>query len=215
MLPPLPGIPGIKPMSPEKDLHRLRLKAERKNAKEARPDAPRHAAGNFMGSIPLPAECVVALYHPIGDELDTEPLLDALLEADHKIALPRVAGRKEPLTFHSFVPGDTLKKGKVGVMEPDRTAPEITPDIVVVPLLGFSTAGDRLGYGGGYYDRTLAALRDTVTDQSADPGDTPPRPIIAVGYAYGAQQVDALPSGPLDQKLDWVVTERGSLRFKR
>jgi len=77
----------------------------------------------------------------------------------------------------------------------------VTPDILVVPLLAFTRAGGRLGYGGGYYDRTLEALRN---------GGKP----LVVGYAFGAQEVDALPLSPLDQPLDWVVTERGAIRCR-
>ena len=86
-------------------------------------------------------------------------------------------------------------------MTPPESAEAAMPDIVVAPLVAFDRAGARLGYGGGYYDRTLEALRAT-------------RATLAVGYAYGAQEVDVLPLAPLDQRLDWIVAERGAIRAR-
>lgn len=133
------------------------------------------------------------------DELDTEPLVAALIERGYRVALPVVETKKAPLVFRRYLPGDELGPGSYGELAPQESAEAVTPDILVVPLLGFTRAGARLGYGGGYYDRTLKALRAR-------------REILAVGYAFGAQQVDALPLTQLDEPLDWIVTEREAFK---
>ena len=189
----------IKPFISKKTALREMYRGARRRAAKARPDAARHAARVFMSEIPLPDGAVVALYFPINDELDTEPLAAALAEKGVSIALPVTQGKKKPLLFRRYAPGDALVRGAYGEQTPDETAGAVTPAIVVAPLLAFTREGDRLGYGGGYYDRTLAALRRDGA-------------VLAVGYAYGAQEVDALPPDPLDERLDWVVTERAAHR---
>jgi 5-formyltetrahydrofolate cyclo-ligase len=192
-------LPPIAPFLSLKHVLREKLKAERRRAAAARPDAPRHAAKNFVEHIPVGAGTIVALYHPIKDELDTAPLAEALIERGARLALPVAERTPAPLVFRAFAPGDALIKGRHSIMVPRAESPALAPDIVVAPLLGFSRDGARLGYGGGYYDRTLKALRAAGT-------------VIAVGYGYGAQEVDALPSSPLDETLDWIVTEREAIR---
>ena len=189
----------IAPFHDAKTALREMFKGARRKAAKARPDAGRHAARLFLDAIDIPENAVVALYFPIRDELDTEPLAVALVEQGRAIALPRIAGDKAPLIFKRYTPGDHLARGPYGVMEPLEDAETVTPSIVVTPLLAFTRSGDRLGYGGGYYDRTLAALR-----QSGD--------VLAVGYAYGAQEVDAIPAAPLDERLDRIVTERATMQ---
>lgn len=192
-------LPPIASFLDPKAVLRERMKGERRAAAKARPDAAVHAAAHFMSAIVPPEGAVVSLYFPMRDELDTEPLAAALIEKGAKIAFPVVAKKKAPLVFRAYAPGDDLVPGSYGELVPTAAAPEATPDILVVPLLAFTRRGGRLGYGGGYYDRTLEALR-----KSGSP--------LAVGYAYGAQEVDALPLSPLDQPLDWIVTERGAIR---
>lgn len=192
-------LPPIASFLNPKAVLRERMKGERRAAAKARPDAAVHAAANFMSAIDPREGAVVSLYFPMRDELDTEPLAAALIDKGAKIAFPVVAKKKAPLAFRAYAPGDDLVPGSYGELVPAETAPEATPDILVLPLLAFTRAGGRLGYGGGYYDRTLEALR-----KSGAP--------LAVGYAYGAQEVDALPLSPLDQPLDWIVTERGAIK---
>ncbi|MEZ5891982.1 MAG: 5-formyltetrahydrofolate cyclo-ligase [Parvularculaceae bacterium] len=194
-------LPPIATLFDPKAILRERMKAERRAASKARPDAGVHAAANFLRAIARPPGTIVSLYHPMRDEIDTEPLAAALIEEGTSIALPVVAKKKSPLVFRAYAPGDDLVKGSYGELIPAETASEATPTILVIPLLAFTAAGGRLGYGGGYYDRTLEALRKTG------------RP-LAVGYAFGAQEVDALPLSPLDQPLDWIVTERAAIRCK-
>ncbi|MEO1135109.1 MAG: 5-formyltetrahydrofolate cyclo-ligase [Pseudomonadota bacterium] len=193
MLPPIAGL-----LDP-KSILRERMKGERRAAAKARPDAAVHAARSFLSAIDRSNKPVVSLYYPIRDELDTEPLASALFEEKTAVALPVVVRKKAPLGFRRYLPGDPLTTGAYGAQIPTEAAAETTPDILVIPLLAFTRSGGRLGYGGGYYDRTLAALREKGKP-------------VAVGYAYGAQEVDALPLSPLDQPLDWIVTERGAIR---
>lgn len=188
-------LPPIAAFLNPKTVIRERMKAERRSAAATRPDAARHAAANFLARIPLRPGGVVALYHPIRDELDTGPLAAALAERGARLALPVTESKKAPLVFRLHDVAAPLVRGRHGEMIPNGEAPVLRPDIIVAPLLAFTRRGDRLGYGGGYYDRTLAQVRAQ--------GE-----VLAVGFGYGAQEVDALPSSPLDQKLDWIVTER-------
>jgi len=192
-------LPPIAPFLDPKHILRERMKGERRAAAKARPDAGVHAARNFLDAIAPAKDAIIALYYPINDELDTEPLTAALTTDKITIALPIVGDKKAPLTFRLYAPGDPLIDGVYGAKTPDEDAALATPAIVVTPLLAFTRAGGRLGYGGGYYDRTLEYLRKSGG-------------VTAVGYAYGAQEVDALPLSPLDQPLDWIVTERGALK---
>lgn len=192
-------LPPIATALSPKAILRERMRAERKAAAKARPDAGVHAARVFLDNIPLSENAVVSVYYPMREELDTEPLVAALIERGARIALPVVARKASPLVFRRYAPGDALVKGSCGELIPTDDAETATPDILVIPLLAFTRACDRLGYGGGYYDRTLEALRAAGAP-------------LAVGYAYGAQEVDALPVTPLDQRLDWIVTERGATR---
>ncbi len=196
-------LPPIANFFDRKSVWRARMRGERRAAAKARGDAAVHAARNFMTAIDIPEGApdgaVVALYFPVKDELDTEPLRDALLEKGARLALPVVVQKKAPLVFRRYEDADALIDGAFGAKTPEEKAPLVRPAIVVAPLLGFTRAGARLGYGGGYYDRTLLKLRET--------GD-----VLAVGFAYAAQEVDALPTSPLDQPLDWIVTEAGAIR---
>lgn len=192
-------LPPIAAFLDPKTVIRERMKAERRRAAETRPDAARHAAANFLARVPLPHGIAVALYHPIRDELDTGPLAAALRERGARLVLPVTGSKKAPLVFRLHDGAGPLVPDRHGAMTPAPEAPVVRPGIVVTPLLAFTRRGDRLGYGGGYYDRTLAALRAE--------GE-----VLAVGFGYGAQEVDALPSSPLDQRLDWIVTEREAFR---
>lgn len=194
----------VKPFIDKKTALRALSRGARRRAAKARPDAATHAARNFMSAVPLAEDALVALYYPIMDELDTEPLAAALTEKGVPIALPVTQGKKKPLVFRRYAPGDRLVPGAYGEMTPDENAETVAPTVVVAPLLAFTRAGGRLGYGGGYYDRTLAALRRRTAEGGAR--------VLAAGYAYGAQEVDALPPDPLDEALDWVVTERAAHR---
>lgn len=144
----------------------------------------------------LPPAGIVSGYWPLQDELDPRPCMDRLAALGHPLALPRVQGRGRPLAFHAWQPGDPLLAGPFGVMEPSPDAPVVSPRILLVPLLAFDRQGRRLGYGAGYYDMVLRDLR------ARDPAP------IAIGIAFAAQEVAEVPTGPRDEALDAVVTER-------
>jgi 5-formyltetrahydrofolate cyclo-ligase len=154
-----------------------------------------------MQHIDVAPGAIVALYHPMKDELDTGPLAEALAERGVALALPVVTRQGAGLEFRRYTPGADLLNGAHGTSHP-REEMSALPDVLVVPLLGFTRDGARIGYGGGYYDRTIAALRAQ-------------RAIIAVGYAFGVQEVEKLPVSPHDQRLDWIVTEREAIRPAR
>jgi len=142
---------------------------------------------------------VVSGFASLPEELDVWPLLRRLSGAGVTLALPVVARKGQPLLFRAWVPGDAMNKGVWGIPEPKADKPVLEPDILLVPLLAFDASGCRLGYGGGFYDRTLATLRAR-------------KPIVAIGLAYDEQRVNAVPHLDYDQRLDWVLTPSGPIR---
>src|SRR5215218_9756390 len=119
-------------------------------------------------------------FMPLKSEINPLPLMRKLAEAGAQLALPVVAGRGNPLVMRAYAFGDELAAGQWGIREPKPEAPEVAPDILIIPLLAFDRTGHRLGYGAGYYDMTINALRAR-------------KPVIAIGIAYAAQEIDALP----------------------
>ena len=166
------------------------------------PDAAERMARNFLAAIPLPDRAVVSAFVAIGEETDPAPLIGLLRARGHRIALPRVVKKGEKLAFHLYEPGAALIPGVFGLSQPGKDWPSAIPDVLVVPLLAFDSRGMRLGYGGGFYDRTLKDLRAT-------------RNILAVGFAFAGQEVPDVPNRESDEPLDWVVTETGARRFER
>lgn len=142
---------------------------------------------------------VVAGYWPVGSEMDPRPLMLALHDKGARLALPVVKAVGEALSFRAFDFSDELAPGVMGTPEPTTSKPLLEPDIVLVPLLGFNRQGLRLGQGGGFYDRTLEALRER-------------RRITAIGVAFSMQEVASLPFLAHDQKLDAVATEQGFIK---
>ncbi|MDH3335976.1 MAG: 5-formyltetrahydrofolate cyclo-ligase [Rhodospirillaceae bacterium] len=146
-------------------------------------------------------DSVVAGYWPMAGEMDVRPALVLLDRVGCLTALPEVVEKDRPLRFRAWVPGEELTKGAHGTAHPLVTAPPMRPDVVLVPLLSFDRAGYRLGWGGGYYDRTLEALRKSGN-------------VVAVGAAYSAQEVDQVPHDGFDQVLDWIITEKEAIKIK-
>jgi 5-formyltetrahydrofolate cyclo-ligase len=176
-----------------------RAAAERRaQAFAALPDAGAELAARFHDSVHLPRGAIVSGYWPLAGELDIRPLIHQIHEAGHRIALPVVKAKGEPLLFRHWVPGTPLVQGSFKVMTPPEGAPELEPQVLLVPLLAFDRAGYRLGYGGGFYDRTLEKRR-----REAHSG----HPVLAIGIAFAAQETESLPRGPFDQRLDWIATE--------
>jgi 5-formyltetrahydrofolate cyclo-ligase len=150
----------------------------------------------WLASAALARESVISGYWPIRDELDPRPTLQALAERDYRLALPVSIAHGEPLAFRAWAPGEPLTPDIMRIEAPLATATAVVPALLLVPMLAFDRARRRLGYGAGFYDRTLAALRRT--------GAT-----VALGLAFSAQEVDRVPVGPDDAPLDGVVIENG------
>ena len=145
---------------------------------------------------------VVSGYWPIQDEVDTRMLLRRLHEEGMRCALPVTQGKDRELLFRRWQPGDILEEGIFSVAVPSPDQPTLTPEIMLVPLLAVDREGNRLGYGGGYFDRTLLDRR------CGSEG-----PVVAVGLAYEAQLVSVVPRDEGDVRLDWLVTEQNVYRF--
>ena len=186
-----------------------RAAAERRaQAFAALPNAGHDLATRFHESVHLPRGAVVSGYWPLDGELDIRPLLHQIHEQGHPIGLPVVRGKGQPLLFRRWSPGMALVECSFRVLTPPEGAPEIVPDVLLVPLLAFDREGFRLGYGGGFYDRTLEKRRHEAHSGGAHSGHPVPRgPILAIGMAFAAQETECLPRGPFDQRLDWIVTE--------
>jgi 5-formyltetrahydrofolate cyclo-ligase len=155
-------------------------------------DAPQLLADALCAQCAPPAGAIIAGYWPMGDEMDPRPALLAFAARGHRLALPITPPRGLALSFRAWAPGAALRAGPMGTSEPAEGA-ALTPDWLLVPLLAFDRAGRRLGYGGGYYDCTLAAL----------PGAK------AIGIAYAGQELAEVPAGLRDFRLPLIATEAG------
>ena len=140
---------------------------------------------------------VVSAYYPMAGEIWPLRLMAALKAKGHALALPVMQGKSDPLLFRAWAPGDELIAGVWGIRQPAPSQPVVLPDILLVPLLAFDIQGYRLGYGGGYFDRTLHDLRRR-------------KPILAVGLGLDELEVDAVPHLDYDERLDWILTPSGS-----
>ena len=176
---------------------RAGLTARQRRHKSAR------ATHHFLQSDLFAGSPVVALYWPMGDELDCRGIIAGLVARGQEVVLPRIVGDGRPLRFLRFEGEKELVKGPFATLQPRPDAPERLPDMVILPLLGFDGAGRRLGYGGGYYDRSLAWLDGRVR-----------HPVGRYGLGFDVQRQERIITGPHDQPLDGVVTESGILRFR-
>jgi 5-formyltetrahydrofolate cyclo-ligase len=138
---------------------------------------------------------------PLKSEISPLPLMRKVAAAGAQLALPVVAGRGKPLIMRAYAFGDELAAGQWGIRQPKPEALEVAPDILIVPLLAFDRSGHRLGYGAGYYDMTINSLRAN-------------KPVTAIGIAYAAQEIDAVPITARDAHLDLVLTEREVIDFR-
>jgi 5-formyltetrahydrofolate cyclo-ligase len=181
---------------------RLRRDAERRRAAVADGAAAAKVAGeHLLATLTLPPAAPVSGYWPMRSEFDPRPVLRELQARGHRLCLPVVVGTGQPLLFRAWRFGEPLVAGGFGTQVPDDRQAEVVPRVLLVPMLAFDRAGYRLGYGGGFYDRTLAALRAA--------GE-----VLAVGLAFAAQEVDTVPHDNTDARLDWIVTEAGALRME-
>jgi 5-formyltetrahydrofolate cyclo-ligase len=155
-------------------------------------------AARVIAAAPLPIElppgAIVAGYSPINSELDPFPLMRALAGKGAVLALPVIIAREHALIFREWQPEEGLVRGPYGIFQPLSDAEEVDPDIVLVPLAAFDRAGHRIGYGRGYYDRTLQNLRAM-------------KKITVIGLAFAVQEIEVVPRLPHDEQLDCVLTE--------
>jgi 5-formyltetrahydrofolate cyclo-ligase len=181
------------------------LRAAALAARDALSSEHRAVAAQAIAVRGLPIEimpgAVVAGYSPIRSEIDPAPLMRKLAAQDARLALPAIVAGDRPLKFRAWSLGDRLRRGRLGILEPAPDAAEIIPDILLVPLAAFDRLGHRIGYGAGHYDRTLAQLRQL-------------KAITAIGVAFAAQQVEAVPALLHDVALDYVLTETQVLDFR-
>lgn len=192
----------VDPYREKNDLRDEMERLRRRAGEESRCSAALACAGILRGHGAIVPNTVVASYRPIRGELDPEPLAQYLRETGCRIALPVVAGKRQPLMFRAYVPGDELAPGYAGILEPLPRADALSPDVFLVPLLAFDRAGNRLGYGGGFYDRTLALARLC-------------KRVTALGLAYACQEIARVPQGLHDVRLDAVATEKEFIKTVR
>lgn len=178
------------------------LRASQKGIRRAAAD--RYGAGaaaalrdHGLAYTGVPPPAAISAFFPIGDEIDPMPLLERMMGEGYGVCLPVMVGKGKPLVFRAWKPGDELSTVTWGIREPLASAPVVEPDIVLAALLAFDDRGYRLGYGGGFYDRTLARLRGIKPDA------------VVVGLAFDELRVDAVPHNAYDQRVDWILTPSG------
>jgi len=180
------------------------LRAVALAARDALSSAQRAAASEALAARGLPVEIspgtVVSGYSPIRSEIDPVPLMRALAANGARLALPAVLARGKTLAFRAWSPHDRMMLGPLGILEPSPAAAEVIPEIMLVPLAAFDRLGHRIGYGAGHYDYTLAHLRKVKP--------------IAIGLAFAAQEIEAVPALQHDVPLDFVLTEKKAFDFR-
>ena len=186
----------------KKRAERTRALARRASAfKDNGATAGIRLAAHGLAFLDLNPGSGISGFSAIRDEIDPAALLTRLHSEGHRLGLPVMQGKGLPLVFREWVPGDVMGEATWGIAEPLPDKPVLEPDVVLVPLLAFDSQGYRLGYGGGFYDRTLARLRAV-------------KPVVAVGIAYDELKVDAVPHQSYDERLDWVLTPSGPMRCR-
>jgi 5-formyltetrahydrofolate cyclo-ligase len=190
-------------VSPEAQKTDLRAAAlMRRNALS---DQQRIAASLAIAAHDLPFEIiqdtVIAGYSPVRSEVDPAPLMQRLAAKGARLALPVIIARDQSLTFRAWAQQGKLVSGQLGILEPSPDEPDVVPDIILVPLAAFDRTGHRIGYGAGYYDRTLQGLRQL-------------KKITAIGLAFAVQEIPEVPALEHDAQLDCVLTEAGLVHFR-
>jgi 5-formyltetrahydrofolate cyclo-ligase len=194
-------MPNSSSGTPKADLRRQALAR-----RDALPAGERAQAAETIATRAFPVAiapgAIVAGFMPMKSEINPLPLMRKLAAAGARLALPVVAGQGKPLIMRAWAFGEPLIAGVWGIREPAPLAPAVAPDILIVPLLAFDRAGQRIGYGAGYYDLTIAALRARQA-------------VVAIGVAFAAQEIAAVPATPRDAPLDLVLTEREVIDLRR
>ena len=184
-------------------------KAELRAAALARRDAlspeERSHAAQAIAARGLPfglaSGMVISGYSPIRSEIDPMPLMLTLAAQGARLALPAVTARGQALVFRAWSPNDRMVLGGLGILEPSPAAAELSPDVMLVPLAAFDRVGHRIGYGAGHYDYTFVHLRRS-------------KPVMGVGVAFAAQEIEAVPALAHDVALDYVLTETRTFDFR-
>ena len=184
---------------------KVELRTAALELRDALPAVERKAAAETIAArlfpLPVPAGAIVSGFFPMKTEINPMPLMRKLSEAGAQLALPAIAGRGKPLIMRAWSFGAPLKAGQWGIREPTADAAEVAPDILIVPLACFDRAGHRIGYGAGYYDMTINALRAK-------------KAVTAIGIAFAAQEIPRVPATERDARLDLVLTERDVIDFR-
>jgi len=181
----------------DKNQLRAQLRAHRRDAAAKHADASVELLAQFK-TISLPTRAIVAGYVAIKDEINPAPVMEFLAAQGMKLCLPVMEYENSPLTFHAYQLGDALDMHEPYAIPQPIKSESVIPHILLIPLLGFDRAGNRIGYGKGYYDRTLEQLRTRHN-------------ITAIGLAYAEQEVDHINAAPHDQRLNIVVTPRETI----
>jgi 5-formyltetrahydrofolate cyclo-ligase len=184
---------------------KAQLRAQVLALRDALPAAVRAAAAAAIAGRAFPLAIkpgmIVAGFSPMKTEINPVPLMRKLADLGAQLALPAIDGRGKPLIMRAWHFGAPLASGQWGIREPVPEAPQVDPDILIVPLACFDRAGHRIGYGAGYYDMTINALRAK-------------KPVIAIGIAFAAQEIPKVPATERDARLDLVLTERETIDFR-
>jgi len=190
---------------PAASLSKASLRTAALAARDALSDEQRAAAAQTVAERALPFEIapgtVVSGYAPIRSEIDPTPLMRRIVALGGRLALPTVTARGQALTFRAWSPNDKMVLGPLGIPEPSPAAPELVPDVMLVPLAAFDRLGHRIGYGAGHYDYTFAHLRKM-------------KAVRGVGVAFAVQQIKAVPALAHDVALDYVLTETKTFDFR-
>jgi 5-formyltetrahydrofolate cyclo-ligase len=174
--------------------------------RDALPAGERQAAAEAIAARPFPVAIrpglIVSGFMPMKTEINPIPLMKKFADAGAQLALPAIAGRGKPLIMRAWSFGAPLNAGQWGIREPGPDAEEVAPDILIVPLACFDRTGHRIGYGAGYYDMTINALRAN-------------KKVIAIGVAFAVQEIPKVPATTRDARLDLVLTEREIIDFRK
>ena len=193
------------PKTPDMASAKTELRRDALARRDALPAEVRKAAAEAIAArafpLPISPGIIVSGFMPLKSEINPLPLMKTLSEAGAALALPKIDGRGKPLIMRAWAWGAPLDAGQWGIREPKADAPEVDPDILLVPLLAFDRSGQRIGYGAGYYDMTIARLRSR-------------KAVTAVGIAFAMQEVSTVPATPRDARLDLVLTEREAIAIK-
>jgi 5-formyltetrahydrofolate cyclo-ligase len=181
------------------------LRTEALARRDALPASERAAAVETVTQRPFSVDvqpgAIVSGYSPMKSEFNPVPLMRKLSESGATLALPVTPKRGNPLIMRAWAFGDEMASGVWGIREPKSEAPEVFPDIMLVPLAAFDRNGHRIGYGAGYYDMTIARIRAI-------------KPVVTIGLAFAAQEIDRVPATAFDARLDLVLTEREIIDFR-